>query len=212
MNFVVIDLEFNNMRNIPFSVARSNHNCPNEIIQIGAVKLDKYFRVIATLKLYIKPVVYSIMNPNVEEITGISMAELRKGMSFKEAMDMMRAFTDNDSIICSWAKDDPIELIRNAKYHNIKDMCWLNMYVDVQQYCTRVMSEKNILGLKNAMKKLNVSYTEDKLHDALNDCYYTIEVVKQVFNFKAFKDSIIENIFSMSIDAIRGNKDEEVTA
>ena len=208
MNFVIIDLEFNNMRNVPVSVGRSNYNCPNEIIQIGAVKLDKYFRVIATLKIYIKPTVYRIMNPAVTEITGISMEELKRGMSYKEAIDMMKAFTDYESIICSWAKDDPIELLRNAKYHNIGDMSWLNRYVDVQQYCTRVLSEKSALGLKNAMKKLNVTYTEERLHDALNDCYYTIEVVKRVFNYEVFESNIIENIFSMSIEAIRENKDE----
>lgn len=212
MNFVVIDLEFNNMRNVPFSVARSNHNCPNEIIQIGAVKLDNYFRVIASLKVHIKPVVYGIMNPTVREITGISMDELKKGMSYNEAMDLLRAFTDEESIICSWGKDDPIELIRNSKYHNIKDMCWLNKYVDVQQYCTRMLAEKSVLGLKSAMNKLKIVYTEDKLHDALNDCNYTIEVVKRVFDIETFNCNMIENVFAMTIEAIRGNRDEEVIA
>lgn len=209
MNFVVIDLEFNNMRENAKGMPRSNNKCPNEIIQIGAVKLDKHFREIGTLRLYVKPVVYKVINPVVSEITGISMEDLEKGMSFKEAVEILGAFVDEESIICSWAKDDAVELIRNCKYHGIRNIEWLRQYADMQEYCTKVMAEKNVLGLKTAMKKLNVEFTEDKLHDALNDCFYSIEVMKKVFNFKAFQGYIMENICAMSIAAIRGKDDAE---
>jgi len=66
MGFVIIDLEFNNLREITKYIPSfyqeytqlGNTIIENEIIEIGAVKLDRYMNKIDELKLYIKPAIF----------------------------------------------------------------------------------------------------------------------------------------------------------
>ena len=35
-------------------------------------------------------------------------------------------------IICSWAKDDIAEIIKNANHHGYTDLSWINKYLYIQ--------------------------------------------------------------------------------
>lgn len=210
MSYVVLDLEFNNMRDMTSFVGAENNSsinvneqCPNEIIEIGAVKLDRFLKVIDKFKVYIKPTVYSVLNPRIKEITGITEEHLENGETFNAAIDKLGAFVGEDSIICSWAKDDISELIINSNYHKYTSLEWIKEYLDIQEYCTKVLAEKKSLSLKNALDKLKIKVDEKKLHDALNDSVYTAEVFKRVFNARVIKNYIVKDIVNMPSIVIR---------
>lgn len=206
MNYVIIDLEFNNLKNInkyypetQFVDDTLNRICPNEIIEIGVVKLDKNLKMIDSFNTYVKPLIYNVLNPKVKELTGINEEDLEEGIPFIDAMDLLGAFMDDDSILCSWAKDDSIELIRNCDYHNYSNVTWLKEYIDLQEYCSNILAEKNRLSLKNALKRFNIKFVEDKLHNALNDASYTAEVMRRSFNFKAIQRYIKRDVYEMPV-------------
>lgn len=211
MNYVIIDLEFNNLQDITHYYPNFyednqdalKNECPNEIIEIGAVKLDKLLKPIDYFKLYIKSNIYNILNPRITEITGITEENLKEGTNFTEAIEKLGVFVGQDAVICSWAKDDVAELIRNANYYNYKNIDWLKEYLDIQEYCTKVLAEKNSLSLKHALERLNVKVNEEELHDALNDAIYTLEVFKRVFNSRIVKNYIINDIINMPSIVIR---------
>ena len=81
MGYIIIDLEFNNLKNITnyykdFFEKYGNFdslNLENEIIEIGAVKVDKYMKPISEIREYVKPTIFPIINPIVTEITKIDM-------------------------------------------------------------------------------------------------------------------------------------------
>lgn len=205
MNYIIIDLEFNNMKNItkycnainkPIE-DKTSKECPNEVIQIGAVKLDKSLKVIDSFDAYIKPVIFKTLNPAISELTGITEENLKEGISFIDAMELLGAFVDEDSILCSWAKDDITEIIRNSNYHQFYDVEWISEYLDLQEYCTKTLCHKETLGLKKALKRFNIKYEEGKLHNALNDAIYTAEVFRRLYNFKAIQNYIIKDIYTM---------------
>lgn len=214
MNYVIIDLEFNNLREITQFYPRFyeenaevlEYKCPNEIIEIGAIKLDRTMKEIGRLKTYIRPSIYKILNPRIVEITGIHEENLKSGIHFKEALEKLGDFIGEDSIVCSWAKDDIAELIRNADYHNCGFISWLKEYIDLQEYCTKVLAEKKSISLKNALNKLRVKMVEKDLHDALNDAVYTVEVFKRVYNDRAVKSFIVKDIINMPSIMIRDYK------
>lgn len=211
MHYIVLDLEFNNMRDITeyypdFYDKYPNFEeteCPNEIIEIGAVKLDRYMKIIDTLKLYVKPVIYEILNPRIMDITGISKEDLENGVSFTEALNRLAVFSGEDSIICSWAKDDIAEIIRNSNYHNCTNLDWLKQYLDIQEYCTKILAEKKSLSLKHALDKLRIKVNESELHDALNDAVYTAEVFRRKFNGRIINNFIVRDIINMPSIVIR---------
>lgn len=205
MGYVVIDLEFNNMRNITKyypdiyenNKELKNINLENEIIEIGAVKLDKFMKNIGEYKVFIKPSIFKMLNPKVQQITGITNDTLQKGVDFKDAMEELKKFVGDGDVICSWAKDDIAEIIENANYHNYKNINWLKNYLDIQEYCTKILAHKKSLSLKNALEELKIPVDESKLHDALNDAIYTAEVLKRLYNNRIIKGYIIKDVYNM---------------
>lgn len=72
MNYIVLDLEFNQA--FPFKSGKKvepNPECPFEIIQIGAVKLNEHFEQLDSFNCMISPQIYPRLHPFVEKITGI---------------------------------------------------------------------------------------------------------------------------------------------
>lgn len=219
MGYIIIDLEFNNLKNINkyYKNFLKEHNelkdieLENEIIEIGAVKVDKYMKIIGSMKEYIKPTVFSIINPKVNEITKIDMDILnKKGVSFEEAMSKLKDMFEEGDVLCSWAKDDIVELIINAHYHKYQDIKWLNAYLDIQEYATNVLAHKKALGLKNALTELKIKVDDSKLHDALNDAEYTVEVLKRIYNSKILKNYIIKDIYNMPAINVSNLEDVEI--
>ncbi|WP_040210685.1 3'-5' exonuclease [Clostridium polynesiense] len=212
MGFVILDLEFNNMRGIsqyfPDIIEDNLDNMmENEIIEIGAVKYDVYMKELEELKCYIKPGIFKVLNPKVKEMTGITEEDLEKGISFSDAMNKLKEFCGTSNTICSWAKDDIAELIINSNYHGYKDINWINKYLDIQEYCTKVLAHKKSLSLKSALEELRIKVEEEKLHDALNDAKYTAEVFKRLYNSRVVKNYVVNDVYNMPAVMIRDFKD-----
>ena len=175
MAFIIIDLEFNNLSEIHKYYPNIYKDIPNlkeldlinEIIEIGAIKVDMYMKPLEELKVYIKPSVIPVVNPKILSITNIKHEELENGVSFNEGLDMLKNMVDKGDIICSWAKADIAEIIRNANHHGYSDLSWIERYLDIQEYTTKILGKKNILSLKNALQQLKIKVDESKLHDAL---------------------------------------------
>lgn len=206
MGYIIIDLEFNNLKNITkyYEDFFEKHgelkelDLENEIIEIGAVKVDKYMKPISELREYVKPTVFPIINPIVNEITKIDMDVLKsKGISFHDAMNKLKDMFEDGDVLCSWAKDDIAELIINAHHYGYTDINWLDKYLDIQEYATKILAHKKALGLKTALEQLKIRVDNGKLHDALNDANYTVQVFKCIYNSKIVKSYIVEDIYNM---------------
>ncbi|WP_160678517.1 3'-5' exonuclease [Clostridium sp. C8-1-8] len=218
MGYVIIDLEFNNLKNITKYYPNfynmygdlKEAQLENEIIEVGAVKLDKMMNFIGNFKTYVRPALFKVLNPKITEITGITETNLSSGITFIEAMDKLREFVDNDSIICSWAKDDIAEIFRNACYHNYKEVGWLKEYLDIQEYATKILAHKKSLSLKNALEELKIRVDESKLHDALNDALYTSEVFKRLFNNRIIKNYIVKDVYNMPAIMVKDLQNYEI--
>ena len=86
MNYIVLDLEFNQA--FPFKSGKKvepNPECPFEIIQIGAVKLNERFEQLDSFNCMISPQIYPRLHPFVEKITGIRPKMLTGQPHFPEA-------------------------------------------------------------------------------------------------------------------------------
>lgn len=205
MAFIIIDLEFNNLNGINKYYPDIFNNNPelkdmqieNEIIEIGAIKLDIYMKPLEEYKAYIKPSIIPVLNPKVLEITKISKEDLECGISFEEGMAGLRAMIGENDIICSWAKDDITEIITNAVYHKYDDLKWLKNYLDIQEYSTKILAHKKSLSLKNALEELKIRIDPTKLHDALNDAVYTSYVFKRIYNSRIVKNYVVKDVYNM---------------
>ncbi len=183
MKYIVFDLEFNQ----PFDFKTGtqtilNPDCPFEIIQIGAVKLDEQFHIEDSFNYLIKPKIYPRIHPYVEKITGITRAMLENCPGFEEAYEAFEEFVgDEESILCTWGKDDLKSLYRNILFYNLETKWLPDRYINIQRYATEYLKYDagKSIGLKNAVELLHIE-VEEAFHDALNDAVYTGKIFKVV--------------------------------
>lgn len=183
MNYIVFDLEFNQYYNHNEEPSEKKpSNCPFEIIQLGAVKLDEKFKKISTFNSFIKPEIYTKLSPFITKITGITEDCLIDAPAYDLVLKDFIGFIGSDrTIFCVWGKADIKELFRNLAYHNSDISLIPKEYIDLQKYVSKYFDcPKGILiGLKNAVELLNISIN-DNFHDALSDAKYTSEVFRKI--------------------------------
>ena len=73
MNHIVIDLEFDSMAKV---FKRGGKPTYQEIIEIGAVKLDSEYNVIDTFQTFVHPVFLFRLSDTVKNLTGITDCDL----------------------------------------------------------------------------------------------------------------------------------------
>ncbi|MBC2580468.1 3'-5' exonuclease [Clostridium sp. DJ247] len=185
MNYIIFDLEFNQGESLNNQDKNTSKiKCPFEIIQIGAIKLDKNFNTVSTLDALIKPEIYTSLNSFVKEITRITMDSLNNARSFKEVYkDFLKFITEDRSILCVWGMADMKELLRNISYHEFNTLSLPREYINIQRYASKYFNcPKGInIGLQKAVELLNIPLRE-RFHNAVSDAYYTAEVFKKIHN------------------------------
>ena len=113
-SFVVMDLEWNQR------ASRPNHDIPHEIIEIGAVKLDRNLKEVDRQQLIIRPVIYPVLDKHIREVTGIDPAELEEGLAFPDAFQHFVEWCGPKAFLCTWGRDDYPVLLRNTKYYQME--------------------------------------------------------------------------------------------
>lgn len=181
----IIDLEFNQAFDFGdnSSTTEPNPNCRFEIIQIGAVKINKDYKVCDKFNIYIKPTLYPRIHPYVEKITGFKTEDFNYAPRFKESYSKFRSFLGTDTVLGTWGYSDIKALFRNITFNEIMEPPVIIEYVDIQKIATNHLkyNRGGAIGLKNAVDALNITIDENKhFHNALGDAYYTAKVLETI--------------------------------
>ena len=171
--FVVMDLEWNQHASKP------NHEIPHEIIEIGAVKLDRDLRILDEQQYIIKPVVYPVLDKHIREVTGIEPEELEDGLSFERAYHRFLKWCGPGAFLCTWGRDDYPVLLRNTRYYKLP--LELAPPLNVQMVFSHLKTDKPLVqvGLSAAMEQLGMAM-DLPAHRALNDAIYTAQVMARL--------------------------------
>ena len=200
MTPIIIDLEWNQ----PLKGRSRLADLPNEIIQIGAAKIDIDANVLDTFSVTIKPVYYKKLNKDVSELTLLTDADLEKGVSFAEAMDSFRAWCGEDFVFISWSPSDGIELRKNCLKFNY-DLSWIPEEYDAQlMFDDMEMQEGRNWPLNYALYHFNEK--PDGAHNALADVLSTALILKHL----DLEDGLSDEYFRYdNLDAEEGEPEEE---
>lgn len=182
MHYIVFDLEFNQDISSIQNTEMKLFQCPFEIIQIGAVKLDLEFNIIDSFNCFVKPTIFGKVNPFITNLTGITTEKLLSENTFPNIYNEYIKFIDGtDSILITWGMSDLTVLFKNVDYHNLNSNILTKYYINLQSYVTKhfELPSKSLLQLKHAVELLNIPIKYE-FHDALNDAYYTAEIYKKI--------------------------------
>ena len=179
MNYIVLDMEWNQ----PFSRTavkiRNGVKLVGEIIQIGAVKLDSNQKIIDTFEVKVSPKIYTVMQHMVEQITGITTKNLKDGVTFRKAIELFKYWCGKDYVILTWGMNDIPILKDNLKFFAMGDT-WIPNYYNAQCFFNKQTGNTGRqYSIDFATEYLKIPINNTR-HDALNDAYYTALIVSKL--------------------------------
>lgn len=189
MEYIIFDLEWNNAYNY------KTKKGINEIIEIGAVKLNESLETVDTFKQLIKPAISKKLGSRFKRLTNITMDEIKEnGVSFNQAFsDFSQWSGGDDNVFLTWSNSDLYTLVDNFKrFKNTTQIDFIKKYADAQSYCMQFLGEGggNQISLANCAERFEISVNTENLHRALEDCVVTACCLKKVFDYKKFEGYI----------------------
>ena len=189
MNYIVIDLEWNG------SWSKKAHGYFNEIIEVGAVKVDEDMRVLGEFRAAIKPVVSKKLSSIVTDLTNITAEELEDGTTFAGMMRQLTKWMGKEpATVLTWSTTDLLVLMENCRYfYGKQEIPFLKNYMDFQVYAQEKMGvdTSQQLGLARAGEMLGIPEDDMSLHRALDDSKLTAAILQKVYEKESFVAAIM---------------------
>ena len=189
MQYVVIDLEWNG------SYSKKAHGYFNEIIEVGAVKVNEQMQIVDTFRAAIKPVVSKKLSSIVTDLTNITAEELEDGTTFTGMMRQLTRWMGNEpSAVLTWSTTDLLVLMENCRYFTGRqEIPFLKNYMDFQVYAQQRMGvdTSQQLGLARAGELLGIPEDNMSLHRALDDSKLTAAILQKVYEPDGFAAAIL---------------------
>lgn len=186
MNYIVLDLEWNQAAD---TKTKLENQLIFEIIEIGAVKLNKDKKQVDVFHELIKPQVFHRMHQITGELIHLKMEQLENCRTFTEVATDFLKWCGEDYIFCTWGNLDLLELQRNMDYYGMKKLSGKPIkYYDVQKlFSIAYEDKKSRRTLEYAVDFLEIE-KDIAFHRADSDAYYTAKVLQSFHNPAIFKN------------------------
>ena len=225
MDYVIIDLEFNNLQGVYQTMNQylNRENSfkrrlyPNEIIQIGAVRLGEDLAVVDGLNIMVKNTFYKTLNPMISEMTGVTQAMMDEGIGYPEAVKVLEEFCKG-AVVLTWGVSDIYEIIRNCHMHQTPITVLGQRYLDLQAWIGQRENGNRTPSLKSIMELYDIEIDDNLLHDGYYDAQSTgrvlVAAIRKYGKLDSFKTSRVlftsDSVFITDIQ-VRDVPDTEVT-
>ena len=182
MYYITLDLEWNQAYAQKALAVQRQLSCRlrGEVIQIGAVKLDKNMNICGSYQVIVKPKYFKKLHRHVSELTGITQEQMDMGTPLPEAAERFKRWCGDDFVFLTWGPDDIPMLKENFNVHSLP-FAWLDRVYDLQRIFN-VQTDgdlKRQRSLEYAMEYFEIPQNLPA-HDALNDAYFTALVAKKL--------------------------------
>ena len=190
MNYIILDLEWDS------AYSARHKRFINQILQIGAVKLDGNFNIIGTFEQTVRSSVSKKVTGRFAALTGITTEKMRDGIPFDEAVDRYNEWAGKDTVTMTWSDSDLYSIKENEE-------CLLSggrrfaveKYLDLQKFVQGELKkagyeDKNQISLSAAAELLGVDTEGLELHTAKDDSLLCVALLKKCYNKESFEPFI----------------------
>ena len=190
MNYIILDLEWDG------AFYPKIGRFINQILQIGAVKLNEDFDIIDTFDKTIKSSFSKRVSRRFRELTGITKEIMLSGISLTEAFDQYNSWVGENAVTMTWSNSDIYTVIENQD-NLVSNKLKIEKYVDLQKFIQGEMRLRGIeypsqISLLNAANALNISIDETLLHNAKADSIAAAALLKVCYNKERFESFITD--------------------
>jgi len=176
MNFIVFDLELTCWEG-------DLAGRMQEIIEIGAYKVDAWRHTRSKFNRFIKPKVYPILSPYCIQLTSITQANIDQAKSFKIVLHEFSEWCEIDlepHHLIAWGEKDQSYLIDNCKLHGL-DFEWTQPYTDLKKQYQRIKKLYEPKGLRHATESEGWEF-DGVQHRAIDDAYNLCQIFLRYFD------------------------------
>lgn len=190
MNYIVLDLEWTN------GYSKALKKSINEIIEIGALRIDENLNICDTYKQLVKPFFTGNLSWRVKSLTHITNEEIAQdGIDLSEALaDFADWVGEDEAVFLTWSNTDIYVLAEAYDCNESKvSIDFIKKYADAQKYCQlfiKDIEQGNQISLLNAANKLQIENDENSLHRALADCMLTAKCFIKCFDKEKFNQYV----------------------
>ena len=181
MYYITLDLEWNQAYAQKALAVQRQLACRlrGEVIQIGAVKMDKNMNICGSYQIIVKPKYFKKLHRHVSELTGITQEQMDMGTPLDEAAERFKRWCGKDYAFLTWGPDDIPMLKENLNANGIPGD-WIGEVYDLQRiFNTRTDGLSKQRSLEYAMDYFEIQQNLPA-HDALNDAYFTALVAEKL--------------------------------
>ncbi|MBK9254127.1 MAG: exonuclease domain-containing protein [Saprospiraceae bacterium] len=170
MNFIIFDLEATCWLGRPPKGL-------NEIIEIGAVKVNEYGEWKSSFNKFVKPTINPVLSDFCKKLTSISQEDVDRTKTFPHIISAFQDWIDiYDEPYClvSWGKYDKRQLLADCQLHNL-DSDWLESHINLKEQYRWLKKLPDEPGLKKAVKAEGFEFTGIH-HRAISDAENTAKI------------------------------------
>jgi DNA polymerase III subunit epsilon len=154
MSYVVLDFETTGLDYLT-----------EQVIEIGAIKLDQQFNEIGTLHTMVKLTEGKELPTKITELTGITVQDTYEGVSEVTGLNMLKDFIGNSIVVAQHAPFDLSFLSKAVEPE---------LFIDTRSL-SRMLHPDEKAGLKDLCERYGVELVH---HRSISDVKATIEVFK----------------------------------
>lgn len=198
MIYIILDMEWDNAFFPP------EKKFINQIIQIGAVKLNDAFDVTDTFEVTVRSEITNRVTGRFSKLTGITTEMMRAGIPLKDAVLKYNEWIGENTVTMTWSKSDLYSIMANEKYLLSGIRFKIDKYLDLQSYIQNEMricgtEIKSQIALSAAAELSGISTELLSLHTAKDDSLLCAELLKKYYNKSRFnalvKDTADEEFY-----------------
>ena len=186
MNYIILDLEWDSAYHTRYK------RFLNQILQIGAVKLDESFHIIDTFEATVKSDFSKRVTGRFSALTGITTQKMLAGIPLDNAVDRYNEWSGSNTVTMTWSNSDLFSIIENEEFlltggRKLR----IEKYLDLQKYIQgemRLMGNEltNQISLEMAAGIMGISTESFDLHTARDDSLVCAEILKKCYNSERF--------------------------
>ncbi len=186
MNYIILDLEWDS------SYFVKQKRFINQILQIGAVKLNENFDVTDSIELTIRSPISKRVSGRFASLTGITSEKMRNGIPFEQAVKRYNEWVGSNTITMTWSDSDLYTILENEDNLLNSVRFKIEKYLDLQRFIQGEMrlkgyTEKNQISLENATEWFCLKTDGLDFHTARDDSLACAMLLKKCYNKERFE-------------------------
>ncbi len=147
MNYIILDLEATCWKD------RNSHK-QNEIIEIGAVKMNNNGEALGEFCEFIKPKLNPTLSDFCIELTTITQQEVDSADTFDKVIKRFKKWIDIEKpyVLCSWGFYDKKQFEKDCELHHLHTG-WLKHHISLKHQYGSIKKLRKPIGMGSALKK-----------------------------------------------------------